>query len=95
MLVKKNQLEGVVSLPSGVFKPYAGVSTAILVFRNGGATDHVFFYDVRADGFSLDDKRTRRRRTTHRDALERWRKQSAKKDKDRTSQALHGAREGD
>ena len=57
LLVKDNQLEAVISLPSGVFKPYAGVSTAILVFTKGGKTDHVFFYDVEADGFSLDDKR--------------------------------------
>ena len=57
MLVEENQLEAVITLPSGVFKPYAGVSTAILVFTKGGKTDHVFFYDVEADGFSLDDKR--------------------------------------
>jgi type I restriction enzyme M protein len=44
-------------LPSGVFKPYAGVSTAIIVFSKGGATEKVFFYDVTADGYSLDDKR--------------------------------------
>jgi type I restriction enzyme M protein len=58
MLVDDHQLEAVVSLPSGVFKPYAGVSTAILVFRKGGRTDDVWFYDVLGDGFSLDDKRT-------------------------------------
>ncbi|WP_085298905.1 type I restriction-modification system subunit M [Cognaticolwellia mytili] len=58
LLVDNNQLEAVISLPSGVFKPYAGVSTAILIFTKGGSTDHVWFYDVQADGFSLDDKRT-------------------------------------
>lgn len=58
LLVEKNQLEAVISLPSGVFKPYAGVSTAILIFTKGGSTDHVWFYDVQADGFSLDDKRS-------------------------------------
>ncbi|NOY92022.1 MAG: N-6 DNA methylase [Deltaproteobacteria bacterium] len=58
MLLEDNQLEGVISLPSGVFKPYAGVSTAILVFAKGGKTDKVFFYDVKQDGYSLDDKRT-------------------------------------
>jgi type I restriction enzyme M protein len=58
LLVDNNQLEAVISLPSGVFKPYAGVSTAILIFTKGGTTDHVWFYDVQADGFSLDDKRT-------------------------------------
>jgi len=57
-LIENNQLEGVVSLPSGVFKPYAGVSTAILFFTKGGETDNVWFYDLQADGFSLDDKRT-------------------------------------
>jgi type I restriction enzyme M protein len=48
----------VISLPAGVFKPYAGVSTAILIFTKGGSTDRVWFYDVQADGYSLDDKRT-------------------------------------
>lgn len=57
-LVDENQLEAVVSLPSGVFKPYAGVSTAILVFTRDGATKDVWFYRVERDGFSLDDKRT-------------------------------------
>ena len=57
LLVDDNQLEAVINLPSGVFKPYAGVATAILVFTKGGQTDHVWFYDVQDDGFSLDDKR--------------------------------------
>ena len=57
-LVENNQLEGIISLPSGVFKPYAGVSTAILLFTKGGETDQVWFYDVQADGYSLDDKRS-------------------------------------
>jgi type I restriction enzyme M protein len=60
ILVEEQKLEAVISLPGGVFKPYAGVSTAILVFTktNSGGTDHVWFYDVDADGKSLDDKRT-------------------------------------
>jgi type I restriction enzyme M protein len=59
-LVEEQKLEGVISLPGGVFKPYAGVSTAILLFTktNSGGTDHVWFYGVDADGRSLDDKRT-------------------------------------
>lgn len=57
-LLDNNQLEGIVSLPSGVFKPYAGVSTAILIFTKGGSTERVWFYDLQADGYSLDDKRT-------------------------------------
>ena len=85
MLVDDNQLEAVISLPSGVFRPYAGVSTAILVFTKGGETDHVFFYDVGADGFSLDDKRDPVKENDLSDALERWRKRDAKKDKDRTA----------
>jgi type I restriction enzyme M protein len=59
MLVEEQKLDAVVKLPGGVFKPYAGVSTAILLFTktNSGGTDHVWFYDVQADGWSLDDKR--------------------------------------
>jgi type I restriction enzyme M protein len=57
-LIEDNQLEAIISLPSGVFKPYAGVSTAIMIFTKGGQTDKVWFYDLQADGFSLDDKRT-------------------------------------
>lgn len=59
-LVEEQKLDAVISLPSGVFKPYAGVSTAILLFTktNSGGTDYVWFYDVYADGWSLDDKRT-------------------------------------
>ncbi len=58
-LVENQRLEAVISMPSGVFKPYAGVSTAILIFTktNAGGTDKVWFYDMRADGYSLDDKR--------------------------------------
>jgi type I restriction enzyme M protein len=60
LLVEDQKLDAVISMPSGVFKPYAGVSTAILFFikTNSGGTDHVWFYDMQADGFSLDDKRT-------------------------------------
>ena len=59
MIVEDHKLDAVVSLPSGAFKPYAGVSTAILFFTktNSGGTDNVWFYDVKADGWSLDDKR--------------------------------------
>ena len=59
-LIEGNRLEAVISMPSGVFKPYAGVSTGILIFTKTGhgGTDKVWFYDMQADGFSLDDKRT-------------------------------------
>ena len=56
-LIEDNRLDGVVSMPSGVFKPYAGVSTAVLLFTRGGTTDRIWFYDMAYDGFSLDDKR--------------------------------------
>ena len=85
MLVKDNQLEAVISLPSGVFRPYAGVSTAIVVFARGGKTDHVFFYDLAADGYSLDDKRAAIDESDLPDALLRWRSRSASKDTDRTA----------
>src|SRR5205085_6588035 len=59
LLVEEHKLDSIVKLPSGVFRPYAGVSTAIVLFTktNSGGTDHVWFYDCQADGFSLDDKR--------------------------------------
>ena len=59
-LIDNQRLQAVISMPSGAFKPYAGVSTAILIFTktNAGGTDKVWFYDMKADGFSLDDKRT-------------------------------------
>jgi type I restriction enzyme M protein len=56
-LIEENRLDGVVSMPSGVFRPYAGVSTAVLLFTKGAATERVWFYDMERDGFSLDDKR--------------------------------------
>ena len=60
VIVDEHKLEAVISMPGGVFKPYAGVSTAILIFTktNSGGTDNVWFYDMRADGFTLNDKRT-------------------------------------
>ena len=72
LLVEKNQLEAVVSLPSGVFKPYAGVSTAVLVFTKGGLTDNVFFYKVEADGYSLDDKRNAVKENDLPELVKKW-----------------------
>jgi type I restriction enzyme M protein len=73
-LVEDQKLDAVVKLPSGVFRPYAGVSTAILFFTktNSGGTDEVWFYDVRADGFSLDDKRSPVPANDLTDVLNRW-----------------------
>ena len=88
ILVEDNQLEGVIKLPAGVFKPYAGVSTAILIFTKGGNTTDVFFYDVQADGFSLDDKRLPVAENDLPDVRERWKARNPKKDKDRTDKAF-------
>jgi type I restriction enzyme M protein len=74
MIVEDNQLEAVISMPSGVFKPYAGVSTAILLFTKGGKTDKVWFYDMKADGFSLDDRRNPVIENDIPDVVESWKK---------------------
>ena len=60
-IIENHTLQGIISMPSGVFKPYAGVSTAVLLFTKTGVggTDKVWFYDMQADGYSLDDKRTK------------------------------------
>jgi type I restriction enzyme M protein len=88
LLIDNNQLEAVISLPVGVFKPYAGVSTAILVFTKGGRTDDVFFFDVQADGRSLDDKREPVDENDLPSCIERWRTRDADKDVDRTDKAF-------
>lgn len=59
LLIENSELKAVISLPSGVFKPYAGVSTAILLFTKGSETKNVWFYDMESDGYSLDDKRVK------------------------------------
>lgn len=92
-LLDENQLEAVISLPSGVFKPYAGVSTGILVFTKGGRTDDVFFYDVEEDGFSLDDKRDPIEDNDLPSCLEAWKKRDQKRDTDRTQKAFFVAAE--
>jgi type I restriction enzyme M protein len=71
-LIEENRLDAVVSMPSGVFKPYAGVSTAVLVFTKGAATERIWFYDMEHDGFSLDDKRQRVPENDIPDILECW-----------------------
>lgn len=90
LLVDDNQLEAVISLPSGVFKPYAGVSTAILIFTKGGRTDNVFFYDLQTDGRTLDDKRTiiGDGKGDLPDCLTRWQNRNPKKDTDKKAKAF-------
>lgn len=79
LLVENHKLDGVIKLPSGVFKPYAGVSTAILLFTktNSGGTENVWFYDVLSDGFSLDDKRQHISENDVPDVLARWQNRDA------------------
>jgi type I restriction enzyme M protein len=59
LIIEKAELKAVIAVPSGAFKPYAGVSTAILIFTKGGETNNVWFYDMQSDGYSLDDKRNK------------------------------------
>ena len=91
ILIEEQKLDAIVSMPSGVFKPYAGVSTAVLFFTktNSGGTDHVWFYDMQADGYSLDDKRTPQpEKSDLADILARWQQRAAEGDRARTNQSF-------
>lgn len=89
-IVDDNRLEAVISMPSGVFKPYAGVSTGILIFTKTGhgGTDKVWFYDMKADGFSLDDKRSPVKENDIPDILERFKNLDKEVDRKRTEQSF-------
>lgn len=90
-IIENNRLQAVISMPSGVFKPYAGVSTAVLVFTKvggGGGTDKVWFYDMKADGFSLDDKRTEIKESDIPDIVARFHNLEAEKGRTRTEQSF-------
>jgi len=89
-LVENHHLQAVISMPSGVFKPYAGVSTAVLVFTKTGAggTDKVWFYDMKADGFSLDDKRTKIEEDDIPDIINRFHNLENEANRKRTDQSF-------
>ena len=89
-IVENNRLEAVISMPSGVFKPYAGVSTAVLVFTKTGhgGTDNVWFYDMKADGFSLDDKRTETKENDIPDIVQRFHNLAEEQNRARTEQSF-------
>ena len=89
-IIENNRLEAVISMPSGVFKPYAGVSTAVLIFTKTGhgGTDNVWFYDMKADGFSLDDKRSEVNDNDIPDIIERFHNLDTEKDRKRTEQSF-------
>jgi len=89
-IVEDNRLEAVISMPSGVFKPYAGVSTAVLIFTKTGAggTDNVWFYDMKADGYSLDDKRTEVADNDIPDIIKRFQNLHGEEERKRTEQSF-------
>ena len=89
-IVEGNRLEAVISMPSGVFKPYAGVSTGILIFTKTGhgGTDNVWFYDMQADGFSLDDKRSPVAENDIPDIIERFHNLDKETDRARTEKSF-------
>lgn len=89
-IIENNRLEAVISMPSGVFKPYAGVSTGILIFTktNHGGTDNVWFYDMTADGFSLDDKRSEVKENDIPDIIARFHNLEAEKERERTEKSF-------
>lgn len=89
-LIENQRLEAVISMPMGVFKPYAGVTTAILVFTktNHGGTNKVWFYDMKADGFSLDDKRTPVKENDIPDIIERFHNRDKELERKRTEQSF-------
>jgi type I restriction enzyme M protein len=89
-IVDNHKLEAIISMPSGVFKPYAGVSTAIMIFTKTGAggTDNVWFYDMRADGYSLDDKRNPIEQNDIPDILTRFNDLNSEKERKRTEQSF-------
>jgi type I restriction enzyme M protein len=89
MLIKKCELQGVVSMPSGVFKPYAGVSTAVLVFVKGGTTEKVWFYDMQADGYSLDDNRSKIEANDLPDIVNEWKLRRKSKNDDRKAKHFY------
>ncbi len=88
MLIETHRLDAVVSMPSGVFRPYADVSTAVLVFTKGAVTERIWFYDMEHDGFSLDDKRQKVAENDIPDLLECWKKRKDIKFQQKRAQRL-------
>ena len=89
-IIENHKLDAVISMPSGVFKPYAGVSTAVLYFTKTGTggTDQVWFYDMQADGYSLDDKRNVTKENDIPDLLQRWKNQEDELSRKRTEKSF-------
>jgi type I restriction enzyme M protein len=87
-IIEENRLDGVVSMPSGVFRPYAGVSTAVLLFTKGGTTEKIWFYDMEHDGYSLDDKRQKVAESDIPDVLDCWSHRRDTKSEQKRAQRL-------
>lgn len=89
-IIDHHRLDAIISMPSGVFKPYAGVSTAIIIFTktNHGGTDKVWFYDMKSDGFSLDDKRTPLAESDIPDIIARFKALGQEEKRERTEQSF-------
>jgi type I restriction enzyme M protein len=92
-LIEENRLDGVVSMPSGVFKPYAGVSTAVLLFTRGAQTERIWFYDMAHDGFSLDDKRVKIEENDIPDVIGCWQNRFDKKFNEKREKRIGELRE--
>ena len=83
IMIEDSQLKAVITMPSGVFKPYAGVATALLIFTKAGETDHVWFYEIESDGYSLDDKRTKIEQSDLQDIISNYHDRNTQKENDR------------
>jgi len=94
-IVENHRLEAIISMPSGVFKPYAGVSTAVIIFTKTGAggTDKVWFYDMQSDGYSLDDKRTPLEQSDIADIVARFHALEQEEGRERTEQSFRVPKE--
>jgi type I restriction enzyme M protein len=95
-LIEDAELNAIITLPSGVFKPYAGVATAILLFTKGGQTEHTWFYEMKSDGYELNDKRTEKTTVTGvrdfgdlQDIIEKYRNRNIETDINRTAQHFY------
>ena len=89
IMVEKSELKAVITMPSGVFKPYAGVSTAILIFTKGSETNNVWFYEMQNDGYTLDDKRNKTDKSDLQDIIKQYHNRTAKASTEAHREGLH------
>jgi type I restriction enzyme M protein len=89
LIIEKCQLKAVVTMPSGVFKPYAGVATAILIFTKAAITDNVWFYEMQSDGYTLDDKRSKTNNSDLLEIVNKYKTKDKSKKNDRSSKSFH------